>query len=330
MEEINPLYKQIALELKLGELKSYELIQNLWSGYGEIVRLSFENKSIIIKHVKLPKTFTHPKGWNSEFSHKRKIKSYEVEVTWYEKFCSSIDTRCTTAKGLKSYKTNDEWLIIMEDLRNSGFSKIVKDAKEVHLKASLTWLANFHAKYLNTKSEDIWEEGTYWHLDTRPHELEVLDDVELKAYAKRIDRELNNCKYQTIIHGDAKLANFCFNEQGTVCVAVDFQYVGHGCGMKDVVLFISSTLEAKECERLESWFLQYYFNALKASILEYKKDIDFNELEKEYKKMYFLAWADFLRFLKGWSPGHFKINSYSENMKDRAIKYLKSKESDDV
>ena len=35
--------------------------------------------------------------------------------------------------------------------------------------------------------------------------------------------------------------------------------------------------------------------------------------------MYYVAWADFHRFLKGWSPGHWKINSYSEQVVKKVI-----------
>ncbi|MGE9289409.1 MAG: choline kinase, partial [Puniceicoccales bacterium] len=30
--------------------------------------------------------------------------------------------------------------------------------------------------------------------------------------------------------------------------------------------------------------------------------------------LYPVAWTDFHRFLKGWSPGHWKIHGYSERL----------------
>lgn len=322
---INSLYKNIGDELKLGTLISSEVIQSLWSGYGEIVRLVFKNKSVIVKHIKLPKKAEHPKGWNSSFSHKRKLYSYEVEVNWYEKFSNTVDNNCLTPQCLKTFHTQDESLIVMEDLSSLGFNTIVKNANRNHLKASIFWLANFHAKHLNTKSDLIWKVGTYWHLDTRPDELKTLEDKELKKYAKQIDDELKNCKYQTIVHGDAKLANFCFNEYGTSCAAVDFQYVGHGCGMKDLILFMSSAVEPKDCAKMEKWITDTYFEIFNKSVKYYHPKINSKEIEFEWRPLFYVAWADFQRFIKAWSPNHHKINSYTEELTLKALLYLKSK-----
>ncbi len=316
------LYKNIGTELNLGSLNSIETIQTLWSGYGQLVRLRFEKNSIIVKHIKLPKTSSHPQGWNTNLSHKRKLKSYKVEVNWYGNFSKQKDKRCIIPQGLKTFQTKNEWLIVMEDLATLGFNTTTLEASKQQIISALTWLANFHAKYLNTKSEVVWEIGTYWHLDTRPDELEVLDDIELKKYAKKIDEVLNNSKYKTIVHGDAKLANFCFTVDGKSCAAVDFQYVGHGCAMKDVVYFMSSAIPPQDCEKMQPWLLDTYFKALNEAIKYYKPNINTTDLEDEYRALFEISWADFQRFVKGWNPNHFKINSYTENLTKKAIKLL--------
>lgn len=180
---------------------------------------------------------------------------------------------------------------------------------------------------MNVKTDIIWEIGTYWHLDTRPDEFKLLEDKELKSFAKPIDIILNTTKFQTIVHGDAKLANFCFNSDGTSCAAVDFQYVGHGCGMKDISYFMSSTIEPELSEKMEEWILDTYFDALEVALKNYQPDIDILDVEEEWRPLFCVAWADFQRFLKGWSPNHFKINEYSEELTSKALAYLKSKES---
>ncbi len=37
-----------------------------------------------------------------------------------------------------------------------------------------------------------------------------------------------------------------------------------------------------------------------------------------------IAWTDFYRFLKGWSPGHWKIHSYSERLAHKVVSHLQS------
>lgn len=59
-KKINPLYQDIGADLNLGLLNSVDVIQTLWGGYGELVRLTFLDKSVIVKHVKLPKPSQHP------------------------------------------------------------------------------------------------------------------------------------------------------------------------------------------------------------------------------------------------------------------------------
>lgn len=320
------LYQNIGNDLNLGKLTQINSIQTLWSGYGEIVRLKFESKSVIVKHVKLPNSTNHPRGWNTNLSHHRKINSYKVEVNWYENFSKTIDKNCYVPKGLKTFQTKDEWLIVMEDLETSGFIKTSINANEEQIISCLKWLANFHAKYMQTKSDLLWDIGTYWHLDTRPDELKVLEDKQLKNYAKRLDEVLNSCKYQTIVHGDAKLANFCFSRDDKLCAAVDFQYIGHGCGMKDVIYFISSAVEPESCEQSEEWLLNVYFIELKKAIKIYQSSLNFEDIEEEYRFMYDFAWADFQRFIKGWSPNHFKINDYSDMITKRALNHFSNED----
>lgn len=321
---INPLYQSIGDELELGSLERIDVIQSLWGGYGELVRLTFPSHSIIVKHVQLPKPSEHPRGWNTDRSHQRKLHSYQVEVSWYQYFSQRVDEHCRIPKGLKCFQNENEWLIVMEDLVQAGYPNVVKDASEGHLKACLTWLANFHARYIGVCDETLWQTGTYWHLATRPDELSVLKDERLKKNAELIDRTLRQVRFQTLVHGDAKLANFCFDDEGSTVAAVDFQYVGHGCAMKDVALFMSSAVEPSQCAEMEAWVLDTYFNALAKALKHYQPELDASVVEQEWRPLFAVAWADFQRFVKGWSPEHWKINSYTEALTLRALDYLDS------
>ncbi len=217
-------------------------------------------------------------------------------------------------KFLGFFTKDSESLIVLEDLNELGFSKRVTSLSIEGVKKCLTWLANFHNVYLFKEPAGLWESGTYWHIDTRPDELKVLDDKKLKKHAYKIEEILNNTKYKTFVHGDAKLANFCFSEDEKSVAMVDFQYVGGGCGIKDVVYFIGSCLYEDDCDKYEKELLDHYFSELRTLLANREDQVHIGELIGEWRGLYSYAWADFHRFLKGWSPGHWKLNSYSERL----------------
>ena len=294
-----------------------EMIQSLWSGYGEIVRVGLENApvdSVVVKHVQMPTHKNHPRGWNTDIGHERKVKSYSVETTWYDRYSKKSIARLPNCLAVEM--KDDEVLMVLEDLDEAGYPLRKHRVAWEEISACLAWMARFHSSYLGQIPDGLWEVGTYWHLETRPHELEVLEDQRLKEAAPLIDEKLNTCQYKTFVHGDAKLANFCFSADGLVA-GVDYQYVGGGCGMKDVAYFIGSCLNENECERLEEKILDTYFGHLHSEMKERNE-----ALESEWRSLYRVAWADFHRFLKGWSPGHWKINSYSERITAEVIDNL--------
>ncbi len=304
-----------------------EDIQTLWSGYGMIMRYGLNNgdrDSIVIKYIKLPDQGLHPRGWNTDLSHQRKIKSYQVETAWYRDWAELCDSSCPIPQCFVLESSNDEFLIVLEDLDASGFSVRRNSVSITEMQVCLKWLANFHSIFMGKEPAGLWSVGTYWHLDTRPDELDVMDDVELKQAATRIDKKLRMSPYQTFVHGDAKLANFCFSSDGQKVAAVDFQYVGGGCGIKDVAYFIGSCLHEEECERYEEKLLDWYFASLNEALMKRKSPINPVDIEEDWRALFPVACADFNRFLKGWSPDHWKINGYSDRITRDVVAQLNS------
>jgi hypothetical protein len=290
------------------EVKASELIQELWSGYGELSRVFLDDSSVILKLINTNSGLDHPRGWNSSLSHRRKELSYLIERKWYQDYNSPIE-KALLPRLIDAGEVDGSQYLILEDLKESGFHvKASLSWKEI--KSSLSWLANFHAHHLGTDPRDLWPIGTYWHLDTRPEELNTLEDIKLKEAAPLIDKKLNQAKHKTLVHGDAKLANFLFNDDQAA--AVDFQYVGGGVGVKDLAYFLSSIYREEELFDKEDECLDFYFKELNAGAA----------VEAEWRGLYPYAWCDFYRFLKGWSPGHYKLNSYSEQMTEKVLKWL--------
>lgn len=118
-----------------------------------------------------------------------------------------------------------------------------------------------------------------------------MQNMDLKLKAQDIDQALKHAKHQTIIHGDCKIANLLITDSGELGM-VDFQYVGKGIGVKDLCTLFAS-LPDNLMESQEE-FIDFYFLCLS------KNDVYSEELEEEWRDLYPIAWADYLRFLDGW------------------------------
>lgn len=318
---------------RIGASEVYQLqtLQSLWSGYGSIIRITTNSKAystLIVKHIQAPEIQHHtsmapgPRGtpraskWKGEASNTRKLRSYQVEANWYQYFAKDCATQCAVPE-----------LLYLHEAEHAGYQLIVMSDLDVQYpdrysvlplefaKVCVQWLARFHAFHVGNAGDGLWPAGCYWHLDTRQDELQAMADGPLKNAAYLLDKALSSCTYKTLVHGDAKVANFCFDSIGPNVAAVDFQYVGVGCGIKDVAYFMGSCLSANQCNDYEAELLQTYFEQM-SQLLESSTMVP---LEAEWRKLYPLAWADFHRFLQGWMPGHVKIDDYMQRQTELAL-----------
>ena len=310
---------------RANSISNIELIQNLWSNYGRLMRITLSGsdyKSVIVKEIDLSEKSSHPRNWNTTTSHKRKLRSYRIESNWYKESQNFQSEESYFPSFIDLKSSDSQILLIIEDLNNRSFSKRLSSCDNNEIKLCLKWLAHFHSIGLNTSGKGLWGIGTYWHLNTRLDELKEMPESDLKNHAHQIDNRLNDIKYSTILHGDAKLANFCFNDESTSVAAVDFQYVGKGCGIKDFIYFLSSTLNEIELENKSETYLEYYFDLLGTYTSNVLSIHQFKELKSEWTKLYPFAIADFERFLLGWNPGHYKLNSYTKKITDELLRCL--------
>ena len=303
-----------------GSLSSRVAVQSLWSGYGTIERWGVsggDRESLIVKEVRPPREPEQPRGWNTAGSHRRKLRSYGIEAAWYGRWARRLPGECRVPETLAVGPVDDGWRFVFEDLDAAGFPRrlaTVGTVPDRDVDAVLGWLAEFHAAFLGVAPEGLWPVGTYWHLGTRRDEFDALAvDDPIRRRAEPWDRMLRGCPYQTLVHGDAKVANFCFPESpGGGVAAVDFQYVGGGVGVKDVAYFLGSCYDERQlCRRADGW-LDVYFDRLAAALR--RREVAIEPVVSAWRRLYPVAWADFARFLAGWCPGHAKMHGYTAAM----------------
>ena len=288
-------------------LEGSTLLQNLWGGYGELWRLGLRGGSVdsVILKVVIP-----PEAAESSVSDRRKRGSYEVERAWYQqgsRLCSD-DCRVAGCYGVKAP------LLLLEDLGTAGFHP----GRPPNIRAGLSWLAHFHARFLGPSTPGLWGQGSYWHLETRQEEWQRMPAGPLKESAAAVDRCLRQARYQTLLHGDSKPANFCWSANGQAA-AVDFQYVGPGCGIRDVAYFLDCCLSYTGSEnQTESW-LDVYFEILEQALRREGHSAD--GLEAEWRALFPVAWTDYCRFMQGWGRSS-TLSTFSQKQLARALRTI--------
>lgn len=305
-------------------IHSATAMQELWGGQGSLLRVSSNSprhSSCVLKLVTPDREAQHPRGWSGQRSYERKAQSYRVERYWYEHYANRCHARCKVPTSLGTHADEHASFILLEDL-SPTFPALCSQLTISEVQVCLKWLAEFHANFLADSGEGLWEEGCYWHLSTRPDEFAAMEAGPVKEAAELLDQKLKGARFQTLVHGDAKVANFCFNETMSEVAAVDFQYVGRGCGMKDVAYFLGSCLSDTQCAANETQLLNHYFLCLHTAIDNALDAQSKQQLEEEWRYLYPIAWTDFYRFLLGWMPGHAKIHSYTLSLCRRSLSEL--------
>jgi hypothetical protein len=300
-----------------------ERLASLWGGYGELWRAELTTAAgttpVIVKHV-------HPPAGVDGRSHRRKLRSYAVELAFYRRYAERClaPPSCRVPRPLGLLGEAGSWLFVLEDLDASGFGQRRSRAEPRDIAATLSWLAAFHARFLGTVPEGLWKVGSYWQLGTRPDELAAMRHAALRDAAPRIDARLNGARFKTLVHGDAKLENVCFAASREAVALVDFQYVGAGVGVKDVAYFLSSCLAPNDCQAAVPGHLDAYFRELRAQLRSGGAPLDVTALEREWRELFPLAWVDFYRFLLGWAPGQFDRDPYSELLTSQVLRSFNS------
>lgn len=304
------------------DIHQFKLVQSLWSDFGQLLRCysPARQSHLIIKLISQPSTFNHPRGWNSQHSVQRKWRSYQIEQYFYAQFAPQLAGNNQLASLINVGQHDSMLALVLSDLNEAGFPQRHERLNAVRCKPVLSWLAKFHANYINQSPSGLWPQGSYWHLATRQDEFNKMANGSLKTHAVDFDVALRSCPHKTLIHGDAKVANFCFSNDGQSVAAVDFQYVGGGIGVQDVAYFLGSALSDAQLLRDTEYCLDYYFNQLNSALCTHCSARESAAICQSWRALYCVASADFHRFLAGWNPLHFKINHALQQQTQQAIR----------
>ena len=259
---------------------------SLWSGYGGVysIKINLRNQreiNLICKVVNPPNNVTGE-------DHERKLKSYRVEIEFYQSFGNRmLENEINLPKCLTNLIENDGKIILLMHDLHDRYPLSLSSLNRNESYCAIDWIAKFHAfnwEQSNLwESSDIWLEGCYWRLDTRLQEYNNIGKKwkRIKAIAYPIANllrdgidSINPRRFRTIIHGDYKVANILFQSIDTEsfnCASYDYQYTGIGFGTRDLVMLIVSSIDLpsqnghsnhNHWKDIERSLLEFYYHQL--------------------------------------------------------------------
>lgn len=289
---------------------------------------------VVVKDINLQRSL-----FKDDVHFERTKHAYEVELEFYQHLFQQLEG--TEAQVPKHFHISGEgarMLLILEDLTrkcNETNDACERECQKVELneedaKKALTWLAAFHAAFLGYETNDrIWPRGAYWSLEKREKEWKNMISEwnrtcssflpsypfifgrettrrlaeGLAAFAKELDRELlPDVHTKTLLHGDFKTANLFFLTEGIA--ACDFQWIGPGLGVQDVVYLLFSSVEPSVVSSREKELLSHYYHTFIHKASERGFDLKRHYTWDAFQSHAEIAYLDYVRFLIGsmWGP----------------------------
>jgi len=199
-DDIAALISEIP-QFEMWTVKGASKIATLWSNYGSIDRVTLRSPNTGEKdQVIIIKTVSPPKAASNlvDEGHLRKLLSYEVERWFYHSLARRLPGSARVAQVYSAKEFDPRATPIrlaMEDLSVEYPIPAGNGLDLEETKAVLIWLAAFHGtfwgvqnendmrsrlvlpplQYANGSREGVWQQGTYWYLDTRRSELADID-----------------------------------------------------------------------------------------------------------------------------------------------------------
>jgi hypothetical protein len=93
------------------------------------------------------------------------------------------------------------------------------------------------------------------------------------------------------------------------------------CNFQDVILQATGVYPIEDIQSLWSGYGQIMRYGLRGGD---RQRVVVKHVKLPDAQHHPLAWTDFHRFMKGWSPGHWKIHGYSERLARQVLAQLKT------
>ena len=249
-------------------------IQRLWGGMGAVLSLEWSvdgeggGKGAAV-HELVAKRVQLPAGGHLSLGDQRKKDSYECEARFFEVMAAELNAAgLSVPRGLLVEHRADGLTILMSKLRGAGSWSM----GQAETAKAVAFLAQMHGQTWGARADaavaaGLQPQGSYWYLDTRPDEWDMMPsrgwEGRLRRMARALDERLKADPHQCIVHGDTKSDNMVW-DSGVLSMC-DFQYCGKATPMKDLAYLLCCA--ANDGSDHEAEHLRAYLEVLRGVLL---------------------------------------------------------------
>ena len=218
------------------------------------------------------------------------LLAYEREMRFYQNFSVDCPLSPPAFYGGSDVSGEGDYLLLMEDLESFRFVSQLEGLSVQDASACMAGLARMHAYYWEKPELDVvdslyqfsdWADiyapiiATGWPLfqkdfgDLIPPEMLPMYEPG-NAAAGAIFRYFSERRPKTLLHGDARIENFCFDASSGAARAYDWQLAAAGPGIYDVMYsFANSVAPDTLFEQGESMLRDYHAGLLAGGVRGY-------------------------------------------------------------
>ncbi len=218
------------------------------------------------------------------------LLAYEREMRFYQHFSTDCPLKPPKFYGGSDVTGEGDYLLLMEDLQPFRFVSQLDVLAAEDARACIDGLASMHAHYWEQPELDRveslyqfsdWAEiytpiiASGWPLFQKdfgpliPHEMFPMYEPG-NAAAGAIFQYFSRCRPKTLLHGDARIENFCFNRDTGAARAYDWQLAAAGPGIYDVMYFFANSVGPETLfDQGESLLRNYHAGLVAGGVRDY-------------------------------------------------------------
>ena len=219
----------------------------------------------------------------------KNLLAYERELKFYQHFSEGCPVNPPTFYGGVDVTGEQDFLILIEDLKAARFASQLEALSTQDARQAVLGLARMHAHYWQSPALAEAHQFKDWAPIYGPSiasgwplfEQDFGDLIPDEMYpmfepgnrmAGRVFEYFSRARPQTLVHGDARIENICFDGSNLPRM-YDWQLASSGPGAYDLMYFFANSIEADQLAVVGQELVSLYFDGLvEGGVTDYSRE----------------------------------------------------------